>query len=192
MPKIKAVAYARYSSDNQREESIDAQLRAIRKYAEENNIMIINTYVDRAMTARSDKRPQFQQMIMDSRKGIFDVVIVHKLNRFSRNKYDAAKYKQKLIKNNVSLISVVERLDDTPESGIMESLLIGMAQYESENLAREVMKGSLENAQTCRHNGGLPPLGYSVQEKTQLYIVNEETKLIIEFIYKSYLNGYGI
>lgn len=191
MGKLKAVVYARYSSDNQREESIDAQLRAIRKYAEENNIMIIKTYVDRAMTARSDKRPEFQQMIMDSRKGIFNAVIIHKLNRFSRNKYDAAKYKQKLLKNNVSLISVIERLDDTPEAGIMESLLIGMAQYESENLAREVMKGSLENAHVCKHNGGLPPLGYSVEERTHLYIINEETKPIIKFIYKSYLNGYG-
>lgn len=191
MAKLKAVAYARYSSDNQREESIDAQLRAIRKYAEENNIVIIKTYVDRAMTARSDKRPQFQQMIMDSRKGIFDAAIVHKLNRFSRNKYDAAKYKHKLLKNNVNLISVIEKLDDTPESGIMESLLIGMAQYESENLAREVLKGSLENAQGCKHNGGLPPLGYSVDEKTQLYVVNENTKHIVEFIFKSYLSGYG-
>lgn len=68
---------------------------------------------------------------------------------------------------------------------------MGMAEYESKNLAREVMKGSLENARTCRHNGGLPPLGYSVDPKTQLYLINEETAPIIRFIFDSYINGNG-
>ena len=189
--KMRVVAYARYSSNNQREESIDAQLRAIEEYAKQNNMLIIKTYIDRAMSGTKDDRPQFMQMIMDSKKKIFDAVIVHKLNRFSRNKYDAAKYKHKLQRNNVKLLSVLERLDDSPESTVMESLLMGMAEYESKNLAREVMKGSLENARTCRHNGGLPPLGYSVDPKTQLYLINEETAPIIRFIFESYINGRG-
>ena len=104
----------------------------------------------------------YKRQIMDSRKGIFEVVIVHKLNRFSRNQYDASKYKHKLQRNNVKLLSVLERLDDSPESTIMESLLMGMAEYESQNLAREVMKGTLENARAAKHNGGLPPLGRCV------------------------------
>lgn len=189
--KMRVVAYARYSSDNQREESIDAQVRAIKEYAKSNNMIIVKIYVDRAMSGTKDNRPEFMQMIMDSRKKIFDAVIVHKLNRFSRNQYDAAKYKHKLQRNNVKLLSVLERLDDSPESAVMESLLMGMAEYESKNLAREVMKGSLENARTCRHNGGLPPLGYSVDSKTQLYLINEETAPIIRFIYESYINGSG-
>ncbi|WP_052953958.1 recombinase family protein [Clostridium sp. C8] len=189
--KMRVVAYARYSSDNQREESIYAQLRAIKDYAKQNNMIIVKTYADRAMSGTKDNRPDFMQMIMDSRKGIFDAVIVHKLNRFSRNKYDAAKYKHKLQRNNVKLLSVLEKLDDSPESGIMESLLVGMAEYESKKLAREVMKGSLENARTCRHNGGLPPLGYRVDSRTQLYIINEETSPIIRLIYDSYINGKG-
>lgn len=189
--KMRVVAYARYSSDNQREESIDAQVRAIKEYAKSNNMIIVKIYVDRAMSGTKDNRPEFMQMIMDSRKKIFDAVIVHKLNRFSRNQYDAAKYKHKLQRNNVKLLSVLERLDDSPESAVMESLLMGMAEYESKNLAREVMKGSLENARTCRHNGGLPPLGYTVDSRTQLYIINEETSPIIRFIYDSYINGKG-
>lgn len=189
--KMRVVAYARYSSDNQREESIDAQLRAIEDYAKKNNMIIVKTYVDRAMSGTKDNRPEFMQMIMDSKKKIFDAVIVHKLNRFSRNQYDSAKYKHKLQRNNVKLLSVLERLDDSPESGIMESLLVGMAEYESRNLAREVMKGSLENARTCRHNGGLPPLGYSVDPRTQQYIINQETAPIIRFIFNSYINGNG-
>lgn len=189
--KMRVVAYARYSSNNQREESIDAQLRAIEEYAKQNNMIIVKTYIDRAMSGTKDDRPEFMQMIMDSKKKIFDAVIVHKLNRFSRNKYDAAKYKHKLQRNNVKLLSVLERLDDSPESIVMESLLMGMAEYESKNLAREVMKGSLENARTARHNGGLPPLGYTVDPKTQLYLINEETAPIIRFVYDSYISGIG-
>lgn len=191
MKKKRLVAYARYSSDNQREESIDAQLRYINEYAAANNMIIIKTYIDRAMSGKLDKRPEFLQMIMDSRKGIFEVVIVHKLNRFSRNQYDASKYKHKLQRNNVKLLSVLERLDDSPESTIMESLLMGMAEYESQNLAREVMKGTLENARAAKHNGGLPPLGYEVDSKTQMYVINEETAPIIRLIYKSYIDGEG-
>lgn len=172
--KMRVVSYARYSSNNQREESIDAQLRAIEEYAKQNNMLIVKTYIDRAMSGTKDDRPEFMQMIMDSKKKIFDAVIVHKLNRFSRNKYDAAKYKHKLQRNNVKLLSVLERLDDSPESTVMESLLMGMAEYESKNLTREVIKGSLENARTARHNGGLPPLGYAVDPKTQLYIINKK------------------
>ena len=77
-------------------------------------MLIIKTYIDRAMSGTKDDRPEFMQMIMDSKKKIFDAVIVHKLNRFSRNKYDAAKYKHKLQRNNVKLLSVLERLDDSP------------------------------------------------------------------------------
>ncbi|MDF2700739.1 MAG: recombinase, partial [Haloplasmataceae bacterium] len=84
----KAAIYARYSSDNQREESIEAQVRAIEEYAKNNDIKIVKRYFDRAKSATTDKRPGFQQMISDSSIEIFDIVIVHKLDRFSRDKYD--------------------------------------------------------------------------------------------------------
>lgn len=79
-------------------------------------------------------------MIEDSALGIFDVVIVHKYDRFARNHYDSAYYKRKLKFNGVRVESVLEQLDDTPESIILESVLEGMAEYYSKNLAREVMK----------------------------------------------------
>ena len=82
---LPAAAYVRFSSDNQRNESIDAQIRAIQSYATNNNLEVIKIYADRAKSATSDKRPEFQQMISDSALGIFKVVIVHKLDRFSRD-----------------------------------------------------------------------------------------------------------
>ena len=78
-----AVIYARYSSDNQREESIEGQIRECTAYAEKNGITVIKHYIDRALSAKTDNRPDFQQMIKDSEKRLFDIVLVWKLDRFS-------------------------------------------------------------------------------------------------------------
>ena len=93
-----AVIYARYSSDNQREESIEGQIRECTAYAEKNGITIVKHYIDRAISAKTDNRPEFQQMIKDSDKKLFDIVLVWKLDRFPRNRYDSARYKTQLKK----------------------------------------------------------------------------------------------
>ena len=101
---LNAVIYARFSSDNQREESIEGQLRECKAFAEKNGYHIVGTYIDRALSARTDKRPDFQKMIKESSKGLFDTIIVWKLDRFARNRYDSAHYKHTLKKNNVRVI----------------------------------------------------------------------------------------
>lgn len=106
------IIYARYSSDNQREESIDRQIRECKQFAEKNDIRIIDTYIDRALSAKTDNCPSFQQMIKDSAKGLFDVIIVWKLDRFARNRYDSAIYKSKLKKNGVRVLSAKENISD--------------------------------------------------------------------------------
>ncbi len=185
-----AAIYARYSSDNQREESIDAQIRAINEYAQKNGHTIVKIYTDEARSATTDNRPQFLQMIKDSATGLFNAVIVHKLDRFSRDRYDSAFYKRQLKKNGVKLVSVLENLDDSPESIILESVLEGMAEYYSANLSREVMKGMKETALQCKHNGGTPPLGYDVMpDKT--YAVYESEASIIRKIFEMYAAGKG-
>lgn len=93
-----AVIYARYSSDNQREESIEGQIRECTAYAEKNGITVIKHYIDRAFSAKTDNRPEFQQMIKDSGKKLFDVVLVWKFDRFARNRFDSANYKMILKK----------------------------------------------------------------------------------------------
>lgn len=187
---MKAAIYARYSSDNQREESIEAQIRAINDFAKKEHIQIIKNYADEARSAMTDDRPQFLKMIKESELGLFDTLIVHKLDRFSRNRYDSAFYKKKLKDNGVKLISVLERLDDSPESIILESVLEGMAEYYSVNLSREVMKGMKETALECKHNGGLPPLGYDV-DKDKHYIINEHEAKAVKLIYSMYATGIG-
>lgn len=130
-------------------------------------------------------------MIKDSELNLFDCVIVHKLDRFSRDKYDSVTYKRKLRNNNVSLFSVLEKLDDSPESSIMESLLEGMSEYYSKNLARETMKGMKENAYKAMHTGGKPPLGYDVDHLTKKYLINETEAKAVKLIFEMYANGNG-
>ncbi|WP_294406142.1 recombinase family protein [uncultured Clostridium sp.] len=184
----KAAIYARFSSNNQREESIDAQIRASKEFAEREGYDIVAIYEDKAKSGTTDKRPEFLRMIKDCEKGIFDYVIVHKLDRFSRNKYDSAVYKTKLKQFGIKLISVMERLDDSPESVILESVLEGFAEYYSKNLARETMKGLKENGYKCLHNGGTPPLGYDVNEEKR-YVINEREAESVRLIFQMTIDG---
>lgn len=189
---VRAVVYARFSSDNQREESIDAQLRAIREYAKRNDVIIVGEYIDKAKSATTDNRPEFLKMISDSKEENFDIVLVHKLDRFARNRHDSIGYRMELKRHGVSLISVLEYLDDeSPESLILESVLEAMAEYYSKNLAREVNKGMKENALKGLHTGGIPPLGYDVDPKTKKLIINEKEAIAVKFIFKLFNEGYG-
>ena len=167
---MNGVIYARYSSDNQREESIDGQVRECLAYAEKNGIQIVETYIDRAMTAKTDKRPDFQRMIKDSYKKGFDVVLVWKLDRFARNRFDSAKYKMILRQNEVRVLSATEAISSRPEGILMESMLEGWAEYYSAELAEKVIRGQTENALKCKSNGGTLPFGYYVDDEQHFQI----------------------
>ena len=124
---MQGVIYARYSSDNQREESIEGQLRECKAFAESNDIRIVDTYIDRVLSAKTDNRPSFQKMIKDSASHKFEVVIVWKLDRFSRNRIDSAMYKSVLRKNGIKVISATENISDGADGILLESVLEGMA-----------------------------------------------------------------
>ena len=185
----RACIYARFSSDNQRTESIDAQIRAIREYCVNNKITVVKIYADKAISGTStDNREEFLKMIKDSKSDLFDYVIVHKLDRFARNRYDQAIFEKKLNDNNVKIISVLEQFNDSPESVILKSVLTGMSEYFSLNLSREVKKGKNENFENCQHIGGTPPLGLDVDKETKLYIINEEEAKTVRLIYELYVH----
>ena len=191
MSNTTAVIYARFSSDNQREESIDGQVRACRGYADQNGLNIIKIYADHAKTGTNDKRPEFQRMIQDAKDGKFAVLLVHKFDRFSREKYDSAIYKRELKRAGIRLISISEPLGDSPADGLLETVIEGVAQYFSDNLSREVMKGMLENAHKCMHTGGKPPLGYDVDPATKKYVINQREAEAVTLIFTRYLSGAG-
>lgn len=187
---MKAVIYARFSSDNQREESITAQVRACTEYARRNGYTIVKVYTDEARSATTDDRPGFLEMIEGIKTGRVkvNVVLVHKLDRFARSRYDSAVYRKILAGRDVRLIAADQPLDDSPESVLLESLLEGLAEYYSKNLAREVMKGMKENAYQARFNGGWTPLGYDVVDGH--YVINEQEASVVRLIFFMFLEGY--
>ena len=165
-----AVIYARFSSDKQREESIEGQIRECTAFADANDIKIVGTYIDRAMSARTDKRPDFLRMIADSVKGVFEYVLVYQLDRFSRNRYDSAVYKNKLKKNGVRVLSAKENIRDDPSGIILESVIEGYAEYYSAELSQKVTRGMTDNLLEKKWTGGLVPLGYRTKKDGTLAI----------------------
>jgi len=185
---MKAVIYARYSSDNQREESIDGQLRECKEYAERNDITVLGTYIDRALSAKTDNRPEFQRMIKDSAKHLFDVVIVWKLDRFSRNRFDSAHNKAILRKNGVKVISAKEAIAEDSTGILLESMLEGYAEYYSAELAEKVIRGMTENALKCKYNGAGVPLGFVIDNE-QHYQVDPVTAPLVVEVFNLYADG---
>ena len=183
-----AVIYARYSSDNQREESIEGQIRECTAYAEKNGITIVKHYIDRAISAKTDNRPEFQQMIKDSDKKLFDIVLVWKLDRFARNRYDSARYKTQLKKNGVKLMSATEIISEGPEGIILESVLEGYAEYYSADLAEKVVRGQTENILKGRCNGGRGTFGYTLDSERKLHIDPLTSPFVLES-FRKYRDG---
>ena len=142
---LRAVIYARYSSDNQREESIEGQVQACTELAEKDGVIIVKIYADRAMTGKNDRRPQFQQMLKDAQSGMFDILYLWKVDRFGRNRYEIIINKQKLKNAKIKIRYVKEHIPDTKEGIILESMLEGMAEYYSANLAENVNMGMERN-----------------------------------------------
>lgn len=189
MDKKRAVLYLRYSSNSQSEQSIEGQRRICRDYADREGIEIIREYVDRATSASHDtqRRVSFQAMISDARHEDFDFVLVYKLDRFSRDRYDFAHYKAKLKEHGIRVISATEALTDSPESIILESLLEGMAEYYSRELSQKVKRGMRESAEKRLAYGAATPIGLMVVD--QKYVPDPSTKWIVEKAFRDYAAG---
>lgn len=182
-----AVIYARYSSERQNEQSIEGQLRVINQFAEKEGYNVIDTYIDRAMTGRNDDRPSFQKMISDSSNKAFQYVLVYKLDRFSRNRYDSAVYKKKLRDNGVKVISATENISDSPEGIILESILEGYSEYYSKELAQKIIRGNYESRAKGKFTGGPIIYGYRINEDKR-YVINEDEAEIVKWIFVSIIN----
>ena len=183
----KAVIYARYSSDNQSEQSIEGQVRVCKEYAERNDIMIVGSYIDRAMTGTNDHRPEFQRMIQDSHKKNWECVIVYKLDRFSRDKYETVIHRKTLRDNGVKLVSAMENIPDTPEGIILEGLLESMNQYFSAELSQKTKRGMRENRIKGNYQGGKLLYGYKVENKK--LVINEEEAAVVRYMFERYDAG---
>ena len=164
-----AVVYARVSSEEQVQGySIQAQLRACREWAEKNGYTVAKDYLEEGHSAfrHLEKREALKELIADavSKQRAFDTIIVHKLDRLFRNTLESSTTRAILKREKVRLISVTEPMvgSDTPENFLMEHLIVGMNEFYSKNLAREIRKGLTERIR----QGFLvfrPPYGYRRQ-----------------------------
>ena len=183
-----AALYARYSSDNQREESIVAQFRACREYCKRKGYTIIHEYADEAYTGTNDNRPQFQQMLADAEAGMFEVVIAHKIDRIGRNAYDFYKNSHRLQVAGVSMEFAAQEIPNTPEGGMMKAVMAGVSEWYSANLSREVKKGKRENFLSGKAAGGQPLYGYDYAPDKR-YVINETEAVAVRTMFKMYAAG---
>ncbi len=184
---MNAVIYARYSSHGQTEQSIEGQLRDNYEFAAHEGYNVIGEYIDRAQSGRTDGRTDFQRMIADASKKQFSVIIVWKLDRFARNRYDSAIYKAKLKKLGIRVISAKENISDNPEGIILEGMLESMAEYYSANLSVNVKRGQRETVAKGNFCGGIVPYGYKVVEGK--LVADELTAPVIRYVFEQYAAG---
>lgn len=181
--------YARYSpGPQQTEASIEGQVRECKEYANRNGIRIINVYSDSKQTGRNDNRAGFQQMLRDCKRGGVDIVLVWKIDRFGRNRAEIAQNRALLKISGVKVVSAMEHIPDTPEGIILESVLEGMAEYYSANLAENVKRGLKENALQCKFNGAGQSLGYVVGDDRR-YQIEPTEAAIVKRIFTEYDEG---
>ena len=185
---MNVVIYARYSSHNQTEQSIEGQLAACYEFAKNNGHIIIGEYIDRAQSGTTDSRVDFQRMIADSDKHLFEAVLVYQLDRFARNRYDSAINKAKLKKNGVRVMSARENISDNASGILVEGVLESMAEYYSAELSQKIRRGMDINAEKCLSNGSNPGLGYTIN-KDRSFQVDPETAPIVREIFELYAGG---
>ena len=187
-----ACLYVRFSSHNQTEQSIEGQTRVCQEFCQRHNIKIVEIYADRATSAskNTEKRVSFLKMIKDSEKGLFDAVVVYKLDRFARSRYDSATYKYRLKKNGVQLISATENITNSPEGIILESVLEGMAEFYSAELSQKINRGMRESAYKHNSIGGALPLGYKTVDKK--LVIDEKTAPIVREAFTMYAEGHSV
>ena len=184
---MNAVIYARFSSHNQREQSIEGQLHDCYEYAKRYDLNIVGEYIDRAISGMTDERPDFQRMILDASKKQFQRIIVWKLDRFARNRYDSALYKHKLKQYGVRVVSAMENVGEGDESILLEALLEASAEYYSLDLKKKIKRGQRENISKGLWCGGSVAYGYKVVDGKLR--PDEKTAPTIRYVFEQYAAG---
>jgi len=180
--------YGRYSGKNQTEQSIEGQRRVCEAYAKQKGLTIVAEYVDRALSGKTDNRPDFLRLMADCGKKLYDDVIIYATDRFARNKYDSAIYKAQLKKYGIKLHYATEHIPDGPEGIILESLMEGLAEYYSAELSQKIKRGIRESVLKGKAVGGNVPLGYKIGPDKS-FVIDEREAEAVRMIFDMYIEG---
>ncbi len=179
-----AVIYARFSSDKQTEDSIEAQVRACREYAAAHGFSVIDVYADEAVSGKGSKtanRRQYQRLLRDCGKGLFSIILIHKYDRIARNLGEHVNLEARLKEKEIQLIATAQDFGQTNEAKIMRALMWSLSEYYIDNLAQETKKGLRETALKAEHTGGFAPFGYDIVNKK--YVINDLEAVYVRKIF---------
>lgn len=186
---LKAVIYARYSSQAQTEQSIEGQVNICTDFCTAHDYQIVNSYIERAKTGTDDNRPAFQQLIADAETKAFDVVVVYKFDRFARNRYHSVFYKHKLSEHNIRVVSAMEPISDDPGGLAVEAIYEVWAEWFSKDLSQKVKRGMGLTADKGKFTGGHIAYGYSYDPISSTITVNEQEAEVLRIIFSEYASG---
>lgn len=186
-----AAAYIRVSTDDQTEYSPAAQKRELLAYAATHNLLLDERYIyaDEGISGRrAEKRPAFMRMIADAKSPDhpFDVILVHKFDRFARSREDSIVYKSMLKRVGVEVVSIKEPLAEGNYSGVMEAIYESFAEAYSINLGQEVKKGMKEKALRGEVQTA-PPFGYRLNN--HIFVPDETEAPIVRELFSRFLTG---
>jgi len=179
-----AVIYARYSSHNQKDASIEQQVEACMKKAEAKKLDVIETYADRAISGKTDNRPRFQQMMKDAEEGKFRYVVAWKSNRMGRNMLQAMINAERLRECGVKVLYVEEDFADTAAGRFALRNMMSVNQFYIENMAEDIHRGMMDNAKQCKANGS-PPYGYRIGKDKRFEVDENQAKIVQEIFQKA-------
>ena len=184
---LTAAIYARYSSSNQNDASIEQQIAECKAYAVQNNLTVVAEFEDRAMTGRNDKRPGFQRMIRAAERHEFQVLLTYKSNRLARNMLDALRYENRLDKAGVKVVYCKEDFGDNAAGRLALRMMMSINEFYSDNLSEDVKRGMLDGAMKCKVVGAIP-YGYK-KGADDRFEIDEATAPIVQEIFQRIING---
>ena len=189
---VKSVAgYARYSTDNQTENSIEFQMRVIEQYCSEHNLNLVLKYHDDALSGTNTDRPAFRQLCIDAKSHLFDAVVIYDITRGSRDVSDWFSFRKAMDLLGIEVISTQDKLGDimNPNDFLVELLGIGIGQHHVLQTRQKTIEGTTQRALEGKFLGGIPPYGYDVVD--QEYVINEKEAENVKMIFEMYAAGYS-
>lgn len=185
----KTVAYLRYSSNNQKDTSLEDQLRICESKAREMGVEIDEVYSDSALTGTNTNRPRYSEMVECLKRGELDNIIVYKLDRLHRNVTNAGELFMLADFNNTAIISVTESIDNSAAGKLARHMHLIVAQYHSDNMSELAKRGQKSNVLRGEYNGGGVPYGYKVNKETNTFEIDDKEAEVIKEIFKMYKSG---
>ena len=188
----KVAGYVRVSTQEQADEgySISEQQDRLKKYCDAQGWTLVHVYTDPGYSGAKLDRPALQQLLSDIPSGIFDTVLVFKLDRLSRSQKDTMYLlEDQFIKNNIDFCSVMESSlnTSTPLGKAMIGILSVFAQLERNNITERMTMGRIGRAKSGKHSGGVSPFGYDYVDGE--LVINESEAVQVRLIFDLFLNG---